>query len=49
MSSESALDLLDWRPSAAEQLPAVHQVRVLLGIHKARNQAATELAGPTAW
>ncbi|MGC2997944.1 hypothetical protein ACPF8X_05990 [Streptomyces sp. G35A] len=47
---EQALEFFDWGPSAAaEQLQAVHQARVLLGIPTAPHQPVTELAGPTSW
>ncbi|MFI1060423.1 NUDIX domain-containing protein [Streptomyces spororaveus] len=46
---EQALELFDWGPSAAEQLQAVHQARVLLGIPQAGRQPVTELSAPTTW
>ncbi|WP_256961860.1 NUDIX hydrolase [Streptomyces sp. NRRL B-24572] len=46
---EQTLLFFDWGPSAAEQLQAVHQARVLLGIPKAAHQPVTELADSTSW
>lgn len=46
---EQALELFDWGPSAARQLEAVHQARVLLGIPKAAHQPVTELVGSVSW
>ncbi|WP_406186237.1 NUDIX domain-containing protein [Streptomyces sp. NBC_01006] len=46
---EQALELFDWGPSAAEQLQAVHQARVLLGLPQAGRQPVTELSAPTTW
>ncbi|MFB9479591.1 NUDIX domain-containing protein [Streptomyces filamentosus] len=46
---EQALQFFDWGPPAAEQLQAVHQARVLLGIPQAGRQPVTELADSTSW
>ncbi|GAA3380890.1 hypothetical protein GCM10020367_70020 [Streptomyces sannanensis] len=46
---EQALELFDWGPTAAEQLQAVHQARILLGIPQAGRQPVTELSAPTTW
>ncbi|MFE2268445.1 NUDIX domain-containing protein [Streptomyces lavendulae] len=44
---EQALELFDWGPPAADQLAAVHQARVRLGIPRAARQPLTELPDAT--
>ncbi|MFF8918975.1 hypothetical protein ACF08M_38165 [Streptomyces sp. NPDC015032] len=46
---EQALGLFDWGPPAVEQLLAVHEARVLLGIPEAAHQPVTELSAPITW
>ncbi|WP_394426490.1 NUDIX hydrolase [Streptomyces sp. SGAir0957] len=46
---EQALDLFDWGPPAFDQLQAVHEARVLLGIPEAAPQPVTELSTPITW
>ncbi|MGW4548518.1 NUDIX domain-containing protein [Streptomyces violaceorubidus] len=44
---EQALELFDWGAPAADQLAAVHQARVRLGIPRAARQPLTELPAAT--
>lgn len=44
---EQALELFDWGPPAPDQLTAVHQARVRLGIPRAARQPFTELPDAT--
>lgn len=46
---EQAVEFFDWGLPAAEQLQAVHQARVILGIPRAGRQPVTEVSAPIAW